>query len=133
MVSFLGKLGLLSTFATSILAFQGAEEAQQRFLAAASISAFRNPTVTAPAGTIIGTTTIVSAATATVTVAKYLGIPYAQPPTGTGRFSPPKATNAFSTPWVAQSYGPACLQQFSSDGKDKYPASKHLLTNYKRR
>lgn len=117
MVSFLGKLGLLSTLATSILAFQGAEEGQQQFLAAASTLIAAHPTVTAQAGTIIGTTTVVSSATSTVTVGQYLGIPYAQPIGPAGRFSPPKAAKPFNTPLVAQSYGPACFQEFK--GKDK--------------
>lgn len=112
MVSFSGKLGLLTTLATSILAFQGTEQAQQQFLAPASASSAANPTITAPIGTVIGTSTVLfsSTATATVTVNKYLGIPYAVTPPE--RFSPPEAAGVLDGPLVAQKYKPACLQQF---------------------
>lgn len=114
MVSILGKFGLLVSFITSILALEGDGVAQKTLLATVS----GNPAATVDAGTIVGTTaavivtvsTAVPAVTATVTVNKYLGIPYAATPPE--RFSPPKPANAFNASLIAQAYKPACFQEF---------------------
>lgn len=66
------------------------------------------PTVTLSIGEVIGTTT--SLPTATATVNKFLGIPFAQSPPE--RFSPPTAPGKVSTPINATAWKPACIQQF---------------------
>ncbi|KUJ11309.1 alpha/beta-hydrolase [Mollisia scopiformis] len=72
-----------------------------------------NPTVTISSGVVIGTAkAIISAAQSTTTVYNYLGIPFAAPPTGTGRFAPPAAPTAWNSPLEATALPPACLQQF---------------------
>ena len=66
------------------------------------------PTATIDAGVVIGTTTSLPAATATVN--KFLGVPFAKsPPT---RFAPPESPGTFSQPIIAQAWSPACIQQF---------------------
>lgn len=71
------------------------------------------PTATIEAGVLIGTTT--SLPTATASVNKFLGIPFAQsPPT---RFAPPESPGTFSAPINATAWSPACIQQF------EYPLS----------
>lgn len=67
------------------------------------------PTATIDAGVVIGTTTSLPAATATVN--KFLGIPFAKsPPT---RFAPPEKPAPFSAPIEAKQWSPACIQQFT--------------------
>ncbi|KAF8893685.1 Alpha/Beta hydrolase protein [Gymnopilus junonius] len=44
-------------------------------------------------------------------VSKFLGIPYAYPPTGQLRFRPPKELGPYKSPINATVYGPACPQQ----------------------
>lgn len=105
MVLTLGKVGLLVSFVTSVLA-QGDGVNQQTLLASAPVG----PTASVNAGTIIGTTAVVTAATATVTINQYLGIPYAVTPPE--RFSAPKPANPFNASLVAQQFKPACLQHF---------------------
>lgn len=67
-----------------------------------------NPTARIENGLVIGTTTSLPAASATVN--KFLGIPFAQSPPE--RFSPPRAA-----PYVptinATAWKPACIQQFT--------------------
>jgi len=66
------------------------------------------PTVTAGAGVIIGTTTSLPAATASIN--KFLGVPFAKsPPT---RFAPPQSAGTASAPINATAWSPACIQQF---------------------
>lgn len=65
------------------------------------------PTATLDCGTIIGTTTFLPAATATVN--KFLGIPFAQsPPERFGMPQRPGTCNVNATAWK-----PACIQQFA--------------------
>jgi len=61
-------------------------------------------------GVVIGTTTTVHGATATVN--QFLGIPFAKAPIGTARFSVPKPT-AWSSPLQAKTFKPSCIQVFS--------------------
>lgn len=76
------------------------------------------PTATIDAGVVIGTTTSLPAATATVN--QFLGVPFAKsPPT---RFAPPESPGTFSEPILAQSWSPACIQQFT------YPRSAYEFT-----
>ncbi|KAK5114227.1 hypothetical protein LTR85_010292 [Meristemomyces frigidus] len=66
------------------------------------------PTATIDAGVLLGTTTSLPAATASIN--KFLGVPFAQsPPT---RFAPPESPGTFSTPINATAWSPACIQQF---------------------
>lgn len=66
------------------------------------------PTATIDAGVVLGTTTSLPAATATVN--KFLGIPFAKSPPE--RFSPPESPGKFNEPINATSWSPACIQQF---------------------
>ena len=66
------------------------------------------PTATIDVGEVVGTTTLLPSAT--VTVDKYLGIPFAVSPPE--RFSPPVPVGKFAKPVVAQAWAPACIQQF---------------------
>ena len=66
------------------------------------------PTVIIDAGMVIGTTTSLPAATATVN--KFLGVPFAKSPPE--RFAPPQSPGTFKQPIVAKEWSPACIQQF---------------------
>ena len=75
------------------------------------------PTATIDAGVVIGTTTSIPAATATVN--KFLGVPFAKsPPT---RFAPPESPGQIGT-INATAWSPACIQQFL------YPQSSQEFT-----
>jgi len=75
-------------------------------------------TATIDAGVVIGTTTSLPAATATVN--KFLGVPFAKsPPT---RFALPESPGAFSAPINATAWSPACIQQFD------YPIASQEFT-----
>ena len=76
------------------------------------------PTATIDAGVIVGTTTSVSGASATV-VHKYLGVPFAASPT---RFAPATAPSPRSQPFDASKYGFVCPQQFN------YPETTRNVT-----
>lgn len=81
---------------------------------AAADSAVASPTVTIGLGVVVGfETTVVSASTSTASAYNYLGIPFARPPTGTGRFAPPATPTAWSTPLQATKLPPACYEQFN--------------------
>lgn len=68
-----------------------------------------SPVVLLPSGPIIGTTTSLPSATATVN--KFLGIPFAQSPPE--RFSPPQDASRWRIPLNATAVKPACIQQFN--------------------
>lgn len=69
------------------------------------------PTATIDSGLVIGTTTSLVGATASVN--KFLQIPFAaSPPT---RFAPPERPAVFSAPINATVIGPACIQQFTDE------------------
>ncbi|EIW81564.1 carotenoid ester lipase precursor [Coniophora puteana RWD-64-598 SS2] len=73
-------------------------------LAGASPLAKRaDPTVKLDNATVTGS--------ASGSVNKFLGIPFAQPPTGNLRFQLPQPLSAYSTDFSATSFGPACPQQ----------------------
>ncbi|CAD0101198.1 unnamed protein product [Aureobasidium mustum] len=84
---------------------------------AISGSAHTGPTARVENGLIIGTTTSLPAASATVN--KFLGIPFAQSPPE--RFSPPRAAPHMST-INATTWKPACIQQFT------YPLASQQFT-----
>lgn len=66
------------------------------------------PTAVIDCGTVVGTTTSLPAATATVN--KFLGVPFAQSPPQ--RFSPPQKRGGGSCNIDAKAWKPACIQQF---------------------
>jgi len=49
-------------------------------------------------------------------VRKYMGIPYAAPPTGNNRWKPPQAAKAWSTPKLAMLAKPGCIQASNPTG-----------------
>ena len=69
------------------------------------------PTVCIDSGFLVGTTTSIPSATATIN--KFLGVPYAAPPV---RFSKPQKVQQWKGNRNASSFGPACIQQFSGSG-----------------
>ncbi|EXJ81374.1 hypothetical protein A1O3_07665 [Capronia epimyces CBS 606.96] len=78
------------------------------------------PTITIDSGPIVGVAT--SLPGASVTINKFLGIPFAASPT---RFAPPVTPTPWKTPYNATQYGPACIQQFN------YPeASRNFVIKY---
>ncbi|KAI5366294.1 Putative carboxylesterase, type B, carboxylesterase type B, alpha/Beta hydrolase [Septoria linicola] len=80
-------------------------------LAASSVAnSSHPPSVTVRDGVLGGTTTALPSATASVN--KFLGIPYAQSPPE--RFSAPLPPARWNMPRNATTFGPACLQQQSS-------------------
>ncbi|KAK2743355.1 hypothetical protein FQN55_007290 [Onygenales sp. PD_40] len=73
------------------------------------------PTITIDSGLLTGTTTTLTpsaSSTDTTTVHKYLGIPFAAPPT---RFSPPEPAPPWEpeTIYDASEYKPGCIEQFN--------------------
>ncbi|KAF9234880.1 Alpha/Beta hydrolase protein [Melanogaster broomeanus] len=64
---------------------------------------FSPPTVTLDMATVTGV--------ASGSVNQFLGIPFAQPPTGNLRFQLPNALPPYNTSFSATAYGPACSQQ----------------------
>ncbi|KAK5691864.1 hypothetical protein LTR97_011035 [Elasticomyces elasticus] len=78
------------------------------------------PTATIDAGVVIGTTTSLPAATASVN--KFLGVPFAKsPPT---RFAPPENPGVFSEPINATAWSPSCIQQF------RYPVAAQEFAEF---
>lgn len=78
------------------------------------------PTATIDAGIVVGTTTSLPAATASIN--KFLGVPFAKsPPT---RFAPPEKPGSFSEPINATAWSPACIQQF------EYPLAMQQFTEF---
>jgi cholinesterase len=69
------------------------------------------PTAVINSGAIVGTTTKVAVPSATVTVNKYLGIPYAEEPE---RFRLPNPVGPWTEFFDASDFGPACYQQISN-------------------
>lgn len=92
------------------------------------------PTVTLKSGVVIGTTTRLPGATASVD--KYIGVPFAEPPTGTLRFASPVPHASWTAPVKATQTKPGCLSFFAypADGRNKsialfnnpYPPNKPL-------
>ena len=67
------------------------------------------PTAVIDSGPIVGTTTLLPSATATVN--KFLGIPFAASPPQ--RFSPPNVVQSWHQPLNVSAFKPACIQQFN--------------------
>ncbi|KAK0460036.1 carotenoid ester lipase precursor [Desarmillaria tabescens] len=76
---------------------------QACIVASAVISSRTGPTVTLDSATFTGTTSGV--------VSKFLGIPFAQPPTGDRRFRLPETLPAYNGSYDATDFGPSCPQQ----------------------
>ncbi|KAL4924103.1 Alpha/Beta hydrolase protein [Aspergillus undulatus] len=70
------------------------------------------PTAIVDSGAIVGTTTQVAVPSATVTVNKYLGIPFAKRPE---RFRLPEPVSPWPGFFDASQHGPACYQQISEE------------------
>ncbi|KZP15052.1 alpha beta-hydrolase [Athelia psychrophila] len=68
----------------------------------------RAPSSTAPTVKLDAAT--VTGVTINSTIEQFLGIPFAQPPTGKLRFSVPVAVHPYNTSFSASEYGPYCLQ-----------------------
>ncbi|KAF8845026.1 alpha/beta-hydrolase [Paxillus ammoniavirescens] len=77
------------------------------------------PTVALDNGTFTG---VVSAG-----VNKFLGIPYAQPPTGGLRFQPTQPISSYSGNYTATEYGPACIQQAVDIPQSMYDAGHNVV------
>lgn len=77
------------------------------------------PTVTIEGGTVIGTTTVLPSST--VTVNKFLGIPFAAPP---GRFEEPVPPKPWNKALNATSYPPSCIQAFICISPISFPLTK---------
>jgi Carboxylesterase family len=67
------------------------------------------PTVSVDSGPLVGTTTSLPYATASV--AQFLGVPFADKPK---RFLPPERPKPWTKPRKAQKWKSACIQQFNS-------------------
>lgn len=80
-----------------------------------AIAANRLPYATVASGVLIGTTTSLPSATATVN--KFLGVPFAASPV---RFLPPTAATAWPRPLVAKEWKPSCIQQFNCEIFDSW-------------
>ena len=78
------------------------------WLCGATPAAITGATVTIDSGVVIGTAT--SFLGASVSVNKFLGIPFAASPT---RFSEAARPTPWQEPLDASKYGPACIQQFN--------------------
>ena len=66
------------------------------------------PTASIDSGVVVGTTTVLPSST--VTVNRFLGVPFAAPPV---RFEPPMSPEPWSEPYDATEYKPACIQEFT--------------------
>lgn len=82
------------------------------------------PSATLDSGTIVGTTTVVPSST--VTVNKFLGIPFASPPE---RFGAPVPAKKWKGSLDATEIKPACIQAFICKDKVSYPRRRrnHVL------
>ena len=61
-------------------------------------------------GEIVGFSTVLNINGSQQGIRQFLGIPYAEPPTGSRRFRKPVPRSPFTTSFDASDYGPACLQ-----------------------
>ncbi|KAF2809356.1 alpha/beta-hydrolase [Mytilinidion resinicola] len=87
---------------------------QSLFLPTCTLTAFPGhalalPTVTVSDGVLVGTTTTLPSATASVN--KFLGVPFAAIPTGSLRWAPPAAVPTYTTR-QANAWSNSCVQQF---------------------
>ncbi|KIY67671.1 carotenoid ester lipase precursor [Cylindrobasidium torrendii FP15055 ss-10] len=80
------------------------------FALIAAVFATELPTILVDDATFVGTSD--------AGVESYLGIPFAQPPTGSLRFNLPQAVEAYSGTVNATNYGPVCPQQLLRQAPD---------------
>lgn len=93
-----------------------------------------NPTVTISSGIVVGVATVISEPPeSTASVHKYLGIPFAAPPTGVRRFAPPASPTGWAEPFAATKLPPVCMQQFLSTLTSVFKSQDALLTKYRAR
>lgn len=79
--------------------------------ATAGVAVARNPTALIAQGLVVGTTTSLPAATATVN--KFLGLPFAQSPPE--RFGLPQTPKRFRGELDASKFKDSCIQQFNCE------------------
>ncbi|KAF2490675.1 alpha/beta-hydrolase [Lophium mytilinum] len=99
---------------------------QSSFLLTCVLAAFPGcgralPTVTVSDGVLIGTTTTLPSATASVN--KFLGVPYAAIPTSSLRFAPPQAVPTYTTR-QANAWSNSCMQQFIGMSRSSFRAKQ---------
>jgi carboxylesterase type B len=85
--------------------------ANQLVLANLLSTACSAPSATIDSGVIVGVAA--SLPSFENEVNQFLGIPFAQPPVGNGRFAPPQKVKPWSMPKNTTAYGPSCVQQFN--------------------
>ncbi|KFY89545.1 hypothetical protein V500_05616 [Pseudogymnoascus sp. VKM F-4518 (FW-2643)] len=97
-------------------------------LCVAAASYPRRPTAVVDAGTIVGVTT--SLPSSTVTVNKFLGIPYAEPPVGSKRFLPPTPLTHFKKHrFDANQWGKSCHQRNEAESDVSNESEDCLFLN----
>ncbi|ESO88948.1 hypothetical protein LOTGIDRAFT_106681, partial [Lottia gigantea] len=84
-------------------------------------------TVNSKLGTIVGRIETVKVGPENVTIAEYLGIPYAKPPIGDLRFKKPVPFGNFETEFNASDYGPSCMQYLPGITESIQPQSEDCL------
>ena len=85
-------------------------------------------TVQTPLGNIVGFLHSTRFDNQTYKVKEFLGIPYAEPPTGDNRFKKPVLKAPFTSPFRALKFGPACLQREKGGYGTKIPLSEDCLS-----
>jgi len=80
---------------------------------AVGLSQKTDVTVTTQAGTFVGFRENVDLEGVNVTLSKFLGVPFAEPPVGDLRFRKPVAKAPLTEPYTAQRFGSACLQLYA--------------------
>lgn len=70
------------------------------------------PTASISNGKIVGTTTSIAGPTGSAVVNKFLGIPFAAPPTGQDRFAPPRAPEKWTSS-DTKKFSKSCVQVFA--------------------
>ena len=78
-------------------------------------------------GEIVGFSTVLNINGSQKVLHSFLGIPYAQPPTGTRRFRKPVSRAPFKTPFDASEYGPACIQLTYPENSENITFSEDCL------
>lgn len=75
-----------------------------------TLSFSQNVTVTTDLGEIVGRVNNITLNGTAYSATEFLGIPYAEPPIGSGRFNKPVRKAAFKETFIAHSKAPSCMQ-----------------------